>query len=178
MLTADAGYGFHGDFLNGWDMDTQTAALAQCANTDNGGAISACAPLKPVDDMQYSNNCPAQPQLVNEPTRGIISKLPGCINFTSGPAAATSADMNCPPGTAQPSLNPMPAQTGTTKRFVPPIGTVVNGWKYLGYASEGGSTRALASASTANATSMTTESCQAYCAAKGYPLAGTEYGYE
>ena len=31
------GYGFHGDFLNGWDSTVQAAAMSQCINVDNGG---------------------------------------------------------------------------------------------------------------------------------------------
>lgn len=175
-MTDKTGFGFHGDFLNGWDEPTLTAAIAQCANTDNGGAINACAPLNAVDDPQYAWNCPPQPQLIDEPTRGTIAKLPGCNNVTSGPAPALSAA--CPSTVQPPSVNTVPAQTGTTKRFTPSIGTVVSGWQYLGYASEGSGTRALANAAYTNATGMTSESCQTYCTAKGYPLAGVEYGRE
>ena len=98
------GFGFHGDFLNGWDPNVQTAAIAQCAGTADG-VIADCPPLAAVDDQHTSGDCPEQPQLVNEPTRGMIDKLPGCITITPGPEEATSADMNCPPGTVPPTVN-------------------------------------------------------------------------
>ena len=94
LLTKCTGYGFHGDFLNGWDTSVLTAAIGQCANT-NDGAVQDCAPLNVVDDQNFSNDCPAQPELINEPTRGMISKLPGCITITPGPQEATAADMEC-----------------------------------------------------------------------------------
>ena len=82
--------------MNGWDMPTQTAGLVQCANTDNGGVISTREPFASTDSTQSSYNCPQQPALIDEPARGMISKLPGYITITSGPEEATSADMSCP----------------------------------------------------------------------------------
>lgn len=97
------GYGFHGDFLNGWDMDVQTQAMQQCANTADG-AIKDCAPLAASDVDDFSDVCPAQAPLVQEQTGPMISKLPGCITITSGPEDASTADMECAAGTAEPAV--------------------------------------------------------------------------
>ncbi|EXJ89515.1 hypothetical protein A1O3_02582 [Capronia epimyces CBS 606.96] len=82
------GYGFHGDFLNGWDMDVQTAAVENCLYTDNGGVISACSYLTESDDVNFSRTCPEQPSVLDEPIHGNISALPGCNPITPGPGLA------------------------------------------------------------------------------------------
>lgn len=96
------GYGFHGDFMNGWDPATLKAALDQgCANTP-GGVIADCAAFRPSDNPKtFAQNCPERPALVNEPVHGMIPKLPGCIKMTSGPGAAKASDMSCSPGADQ-----------------------------------------------------------------------------
>lgn len=96
------GYGFHGDFMNGWDPATLKAALDQgCANTP-GGVIADCAAFRPSHNPEkYAQNCPERPALVDEPVHGMIDKLPGCIKMTSGPGAAKTSDMSCSPGADQ-----------------------------------------------------------------------------
>ena len=159
-------------------MDVQTSALSQCANTDNGGAISACQPLAAVDSSQYSYNCPHRSPLINEPTRGMIAKLPGCINITPGPGHASSGDMSCPANTTQSTINTAPTSSGPTTTFIPDVGVIYDGWKYLGCANETRSGRSLTGASYSNTTSMTNKACQTFCATGGFPLAATEYGQE
>lgn len=163
------GYGFHGDFLNGWDMGVQTAALKNCANTDNAGQISACPELMASDVQNFNEICPEQPAIVNEPVKGMLSKLPGCITVTSGPNSATSADMICGPNIVPPTINP-PAKAQVP--VTPAVGSVENGWAYAGCASESTSGRALSAASFAS-DSMTNQACQSFCASKGQPIAGT-----
>ena len=86
-------------------MDVQEAAISQCATTDNGGAITACPPLAASDSLDFSSKCPERPPMVNEPARGMIAKLPGCINITPGPEKAALTDMTCPTTSTQPSSN-------------------------------------------------------------------------
>ena len=159
-------------------MPTQAAGLAQCANTDNGGVISACEPFASIDSTQSAYNCPQQPALIDEPARGMISKLPGCITITSGLEEATSADMSCPANATVPTIYTTPASTGPTATFLPTVGTVYNKWMYLGCANEATNGRSLSGAGYVNMTSMTNEVCQVFCASKNYPIAGTEYGTE
>ena len=167
------GYGFHGDFLNGWDMDVQTAAMNDCLNTDNQGQISACPHLVKSQIPNYASKCPEAKPIVNEPVKGTIQKLPGCIKVTDGPAAASPSDMNCPAGYPQPSINPPfnPARNASST-----FGVIEGGWQDVGCASEGTSGRALTAASWAS-DNMTNEACREFCASKRQPLAGTECIY-
>ena len=170
------GYGYHGDFLSGWDMNVQAAAIRQCALPDNGGAISACPPLAASDMSEASFNCPERPPLVDEPVHNRIAKLPGCINLTSGPGRALSSDMNCAANAPTPAIN-TPTNTGPISTFLPQAGTTYDGWTYLGCANETDGGRTLPGASTVS-DSMSNALCQSFCASKGFPLAGTEYSRE
>lgn len=176
------GYGFHGDFLNGWDVPTLASALTgginSCANTDNAGQISACPALAAVDSDEFSYNCPQQPALINEPVRGMLSKLPGCITLTSGPGKATSADMLCPANATLPSVNVSPTSSQPYTTFLPTVESVYNNWTYLGCANETASGKSLTGLTYTSTDSMTNEACQAFCAAHNYPLAATEFGVE
>ncbi|KAI4195582.1 MAG: hypothetical protein LQ348_002431 [Seirophora lacunosa] len=91
------GYGFHGDFLNGWKPNVLTSAIKECAFT-NDGDVDNCAPFKPSLDPNFSKSCPERPSLLNEPVHGMLEKLPGCIKITSGPQDATLTDMYCAVG--------------------------------------------------------------------------------
>ena len=96
------GFGFHGDFLNGWDPATLKSALDQGCATTPGGAVGDCAAFKASDNpASFAQSCPERPALVKEPVHGMINKLPGCITITSGPGAAKEADMSCSPGADQ-----------------------------------------------------------------------------
>lgn len=169
------GYGYHGDFLNGWNMTTLTAALAQCAVVDNNGLISKCAPLVPSNEVNAGINCPEQRPLIAEPVHGMLSKLPGCINMTSGPSPAPVSSMVCPAGYPQPSLYPTStAAAAPVPTFYPSVGKTYNGWKYVGCATDSTGSRTLTGPTT-SANNMTTEMCQSFCAGHNLPLAGTEY---
>jgi Domain of unknown function (DUF1996)/WSC domain len=172
------GYGFHGDFINGWNMNVQTAAINQCANLDNDGSIDECAPLKQFHDPYYNTNCPPRPQLIDEPTTGIISKLPGCNKVTSGPERATSADTSCPANSTQPGVNPFTPSATLIQFFTAQPGYTENGWEYVGCANESSNGRALSGPGFTNSTSMSNQACTAYCLSKNYPYAGIEYGQE
>ena len=191
------GYGYHADFLSGWDMNVQVAAIRQCALTDNGGSINACPPLAAVDMSEASFNCPERPSVVDEPVHANIAKLPGCITLTSGPGRAFYADMyvqllrlfqgrgkapliidfrNCAADVSTPAIN-NPVENGPLAMFLPRVGTVYNSWTYLGCANETNGGRTLPSASMVS-DSMTNAVCQSFCASKGLPLAATEYSKE
>ncbi|KAK5148930.1 hypothetical protein LTR04_000305, partial [Oleoguttula sp. CCFEE 6159] len=171
------GFGFHGDFLNGWDPEVLAPALKQCANVDNAGQISACAPLAASDSSQYSYNCAERPSLINEPVVGMLDKLPGCINITPGPSDASVSDITCGPGTTSPSVNPFTLSTPSQAAVMPQVNARTNSWTYMGCANEPSGQRALAAFSYTNS-GMTTAMCQTYCASKSQSLAGVEYGSE
>lgn len=171
------GYGFHGDFLNGWDTGVLTDAIQQCAIGNNpSGQVITCPPLNAVDSQVQ--NCPERPPLVNEPVKGYLSQLPGCNVVTSGPQPATAAQTSCNSSVIPPSFNPFTELTTSQAPMLPTSGNTYNGqWVFQGSAAEPGhGTRALNGALSIGNSSMTLESCMAFCAWKNYPLAGVEYG--
>lgn len=165
------GYGFHGDFLNGWDMDVQTAAMKQCLNVEgSSGGISACPPLYASIDPYVTWNCPERPPLVNESVKGMLDKLPGC-NVLTGFQAARAPSTNCPA-----TLNNIPP-VSNAPIFNPAPGSILGRWSYLGCAKDAGASRALTGPRTGDL-NMTIENCHAYCTDKKYPIAGLKYGRE
>ncbi|KAJ3526946.1 hypothetical protein NM208_g10945 [Fusarium decemcellulare] len=165
------GYGFHGDFLNGWNMNVLTNAIKNCINNDGiGGAVSKCPVLAASQTQYFSDNCPEMPSLINEPVRGMLDKLPGCNNVTSGPAKAPQGICD-----TQPSLNDL-GDAGIGTMFDPSPGDKVGPWAYIGCAPEG-NTRTL-NKYAVSSDSMTIQYCTASCKAQGYPLAGMENGRE
>lgn len=99
----------------------------------------------------------------------MIDKLPGCITITSGPEEATLADFVCPAGDPQPPLLSISSDSG------PAVGSTADGWTYMGCANEPNGARALGDA-TFTSSNLTNEACQSFCAGKGSPMAGTEFG--
>ncbi|KKY25296.1 putative wsc domain-containing protein [Phaeomoniella chlamydospora] len=166
------GYGFHGDFLNGWDNATLVNGITDCVNNDTITNPSAC-PAFDVDE-NYSVNCPEEPAILNEKVHGWIGDtLPGCNPVTYGPEDATAvSDCN---RTATSNNVTLDTASGMLD---PEPGYRLGNWTYLGCATDSSSERALDGASYANSTSMTIELCMAYCAKKNLPLAGLEYADE
>ncbi|KAG3205427.1 hypothetical protein PC128_g1364 [Phytophthora cactorum] len=101
------GFGFHGDFLNGWDVDVLQAAVDQCADKNyfNSGE---CAPLSAsFSDKAPETRCTTQPEIIEDVM--VVAKLPGnnpvdgevatiqinsFSNATSSSGSARSADTN------------------------------------------------------------------------------------
>jgi len=127
------GYGFHGDFLNGWDPNVMRAALKdpKCdgSNTANGNNVKACPPLAayvqdtPDSVCQLANLIPLTEDMgMGHP----IPSLPGCNPITTsaqppcmGPVSPSKAKSprylikskltgkylsSNPPGTANPMM--------------------------------------------------------------------------
>ncbi|KIW95941.1 uncharacterized protein Z519_03007 [Cladophialophora bantiana CBS 173.52] len=124
------GYGFHGDFLNGWDMDVQTGAVQDCLYTDNGGVVSACSYLSPSDDINFPRDCLEQPSVFDEPVHGMLDALPGCNPITSGPDMAPQ--VVCPLNShtlnaaIQTSISSATSTTATSSSDVAAITTVTD----------------------------------------------------
>lgn len=175
------GYGFHADFINGWDIDVLQGAVADCLVPDNFGQISYCPVLYASDTNGYAVNCPQQPPEIDEQVHGLLDKLPGCITITYGPEEATDAQMVCPPSIPQPSIirtvdsTPRPTALPTTGQQFG-LGNEI----YLGCYNDsaGGPYRTLNSISMTNYTAMTPEFCQNWCNSQGYRLSGVEYAQE
>lgn len=176
------GYGFHGDFLNGWDEQVLADAVDQCGVGNPTGAIELCPPLAAVNQYTATINCPLYApfgqQLIDETVTGNIgSKLPGCINIVDGPADATYADMTCPPGVDLPAVNSFPEQFPIVyAELTPsqPFGN--NGWNYVDCVVDNVNNTRILGADQIQSSNMTIETCQTYCSSKGWRFAGVEYG--
>ena len=155
------GYGHHGDFQNGWDIDLLQEAIDTC--TQAQGNVMDCPPLAAVFDQASADACVLETEYVDE-NIGLdspITQLPGCNPFWDGTGARpTCANANA----ATPSL--IAAQ--------PPL---PNGWNEIGCIAEGTNGRALTGASTTSP-NMTRALCADFCASKGFSLAGVEFSDE
>ncbi|KPI42389.1 putative fungistatic metabolite [Cyphellophora attinorum] len=169
------GYGFHGDFQNGWKTSVMKDAIQQCMGDNraiNQGSIQLCPPLNASYDDQAVKNCPEQKPLVKEKARGLLKALPGCNPPTAGPGRAAQAI--CP---IQPGLDSYDVPDDTF-RLPPVVGDFVNNtdWQYLGCASDKDAPKMLQGDSFQDGNTMTRESCLNYCNDKGWAYAGLTGG--
>ncbi|KAI0754006.1 WSC-domain-containing protein [Daedaleopsis nitida] len=152
------GFGHHGDFQNGWDIDLLQDAIDNC---DANGNVMNCPPLAATFNQASSDACVLETQIVDEATgfSGPITTLPGCNPLWNGTGLRPSCG-------AEPTPSLVPAQTPL------PLG-----WEEIGCIAEGTNGRALTGASTTSPT-MTRAACASFCASKGFPLAGVEFSDE
>jgi hypothetical protein len=112
--------------------------------------------------MPYGSDC-SMPPLVNEQIHGWLPSLPGCNPVTDTPTTVA----NCPANNGK-VLGPVYTDIYTDVTRL--------GWKYLGCGTDSNS-RVLSGAST-SADDMTVDTCIAFCAGKGFSMAGLEYSRE
>ncbi|PIL30122.1 hypothetical protein GSI_07699 [Ganoderma sinense ZZ0214-1] len=153
------GYGHHGDFTNGWDVDLLQEAIDTC--TQAQGDVLDCPPLAAAIDQASADACVLETEVVDEDTgfSAPIAVLPGCNPLWNGTGAR-------PPCSGLPVVELVPVQT--------PLPT---NWSEVGCIAEGASGRALTGASTTSA-NMTRAACAAFCEEQGFALAGVEYSDE
>ncbi|KAJ2901230.1 hypothetical protein MKZ38_002094 [Zalerion maritima] len=157
LSTGDTtGNSFHGDFVNGWDVETLQNAVTEC--TADSGNIEDC----PIFDGHYYdddtiNGCKV-PKTVSDPDReGVFENLPGCIAVDGGSEATCEDDA---------------VITAPQWGFAD---MTSEGYAYVGCASDpAGQERTLSDAST-SADDMTVETCISFCREGGYVYAGVEY---
>lgn len=84
------GFGYHGDFLNGWDVELLRTALKDpSCGTSSGGQIHKCSTFQPfLQDGDLQNQCPELPGRLQETVTGVLSSLPGCNRLQYGPEDA------------------------------------------------------------------------------------------
>ncbi|KAL1948678.1 hypothetical protein VTO73DRAFT_10484 [Trametes versicolor] len=151
------GYGHHGDFQNGWDVDLLQTAIDTC--TAANGNVMDCPALAAVFDQAAADACVLETSIVDE-NIGLtspIAALPGCNQIgNSGKSACTNL---------------------VTPQLVPAQEPLPSGWTDLGCIAEGTSGRALP-ALTMKDPAMTKSMCATYCGKNGYKLAGIEFSDE
>lgn len=152
------GYGFHGDFVNGWDVTALQQAVDTC--TDDSGNISDCPVFANTLFTPAQSQACRIPPLVNEQITGNLTKLAGCNTPNSGPALATPQ-----PCAVTPIGKAVPDYTDVTKSLK---------WKYAGCANDSVSARTFSGAQWYS-NSMNVSTCINFCNKAGYSLAGLEY---
>lgn len=154
------GYGFHGDFVMGWDKNILQKAVDECTN--DSGRVEDCPVFQLYPDST-AEGCKIAPK-VNEDVQGPMQKLLGCNPVQEGPGEAQIIK-NCGDN----------ATIGTGKSFFKDLTS--EGWGYQGCGTDNYYARALTGASTSQA-GMTNEQCIKFCGDKGFSVAGTEYSKE
>ncbi|KAF2122666.1 hypothetical protein BDV96DRAFT_618030 [Lophiotrema nucula] len=156
----NTGYGFHGDFVNGWDVRVLQKAVDTC--TSDSGQVERCPAVTQFTATEYKA-CKI-PAIVNEQSDGWTKTLPGCNPVTSGPEPAKPV-AGCPAASIG---SPIPNYVDLTSS---------RRWSYAGCGTDGPSQRTLSGASTTSL-DMTVEKCVDFCSAKGFRYAGVEYRNE
>ncbi|GAB7345585.1 hypothetical protein MBLNU457_3887t1 [Dothideomycetes sp. NU457] len=148
------GYGYHGDFVNGWNVSALQEATDTCL--DDSGLITDC----PVFDFFSDDECNAcilAPQ-IDEQIYGTMDTLPGCNPVQW--ANATSQHCSKPPATI-----------GAPMKYY----NAEDGWTYVGCGSDNGANRTFNAAQWWS-NEVDIPGCLNYCGSKGYKYAGLEYG--
>ncbi|TGJ78601.1 hypothetical protein E0Z10_g10161 [Xylaria hypoxylon] len=153
------GYGYHADFINGWDIPTLQKAIKECnaasGNIEECGAFE----LRDDDDMKA---CKVLPR-IDEAVSGVLPALPGCNRVQAGPE----------PVVHQSDCREV-AQIGDP--ILPFTNVAQNlGWGYVACAKDpAGQSRTLPDESI-DQPDMTVEKCISACGDKGYTYAGLEF---
>ncbi|KAL2798642.1 hypothetical protein BJX66DRAFT_36175 [Aspergillus keveii] len=157
------GYGFHGDFVNGWDIDILQEALDTC--DDMNGDIKNCAALTLYEDYM-TEGCLLEPS-IPEPVSGWLPSLPGCNPIQPGPADAQTTK-NC---------TTAPTEIDIPQHYYTDVTSTLE-WAWIGCTRDNvDGQRVLPEAST-SADDMTVQKCIAFCDGEGYTYAGLEYSRE
>ncbi|KAK4127764.1 hypothetical protein N657DRAFT_653905 [Parathielavia appendiculata] len=115
------GFGYHADFMSGWDSEFLQAAVNQCTNLT--GRIQDC-PLFDVisEDQQRQCKMAAPAILTSEKVTGIIGdSLPGGVVIQYGPEPATGGSNahTVPVSVAVPTVSYTPGTTASEGNYLP-----------------------------------------------------------
>ncbi|BFZ56810.1 hypothetical protein PYCC9005_003858 [Savitreella phatthalungensis] len=170
------GYGFHGDFVNGWDTDFLNSSIQTCLASS--GLMQDC----PLFDIKGGNNCHITPQ-ANEQVLGKLDTLPGCNPVQFGPNMAKMTP-SCGKNKTQVWNDTMQYESGVA----PPGAHILAGaatikqtagtWNYTGCYRDLVSNNVRTLPQGVGIANMTVEKCVAACSAQGYGWAGLEWSQE
>ncbi|KAL3419704.1 WSC domain-containing protein [Phlyctema vagabunda] len=173
----ETGYGFHGDFLNGWDTPTLQAGIDQClrgtgtgAGTPGDGGVQDCPPFQTTNTNDFADLCPERsPIYPCETVHGSIgTSLPGCITPTGAGRDSTFSLTTCPGGNSV-ACSPESSPHG------PLVSDGNDDYKLIGCFGEVKGGRALKKKSYSNSTN-TVAQCLEFCS--GSKFAGVEWSKE
>ena len=156
------GYGLHGDFVNGWDVNVLQKAIDTCTN--NSGKVEDC-PVFTLTPDNVATGCRI-PSSINEQVSGTLDALPGCNPVQAGPARAVAKTDGCKATNTIGKPQAFYTDLTQTKKFA-----------YVGCGYDSIYNRKFTGASTSGDT-MTVEKCVDFCTGKGFSVAGMEYGRE
>lgn len=171
------GYGFHGDFMNGWNVTVLQNAIDTC--TDLSGDMDICEAFTVQHPASSDLQCHKSPSVEEVVVNAVLPTLPGCNPITAGPGTASAA--TCP-NLIIPTL--WTNTTGYYGNIVPPgyhslstssIVQTYKNWNYLGCFADT-SARVLQQRFTSGV--MTIESCLDTCQSNGYTYGGVEWAQE
>lgn len=154
------GYGFHGDFVNGWDPKVLQKAVDDC--DDRNGDAKKCPHFTFWEDSK-TDDCMLAPR-IKEQTSGWMKALPGCNPVTSGPGRAAPGGTAC--GATTTIGEPEVYSSDMTSK----------GWEYVGCALDKNNDRTLPLRH--GDPQMTIEKCIDFCVSKGKTYAGLEFANE
>ncbi|KAI1336495.1 hypothetical protein F5Y15DRAFT_418803 [Xylariaceae sp. FL0016] len=160
------GYGYHADFINGWELGALQRAIDEC--TDDSGVIERCGALTLRSDEEMAA-CRVLPR-VDEPVAGggVLAALPGCNPVQPGPEPAVLQEQeHC--GAPTEIGDPVLPFTDVARRL---------GWRYVACARDpAGQSRTLDGFG-ADEGDMTVDACVALCDGKGFRYAGVEWSHQ
>ena len=111
------GFGYHGDFISGWDEKFLQAAVNQCTNPSGNIADCPLFTLQSLDDQLKCKIAPP-PMVASEKLTGIIGNtLPGGVTIHRGPGPAghNGVPPSAPPASSVETGNQHAAMVGEDK---------------------------------------------------------------
>ncbi|GEM11805.1 WSC domain protein [Rhodotorula toruloides] len=172
------GYGWHGDFFNGWDRQLLQKAVETC--TADSGVIEECKIIKLYDRSDPNHAaCRKTPDFNEVVLAPAMKALPGCNPITRTEEEAMAGMASCK------HLKPPKRFKATVyEGAIPPVGAQVlpgtpqtvtkyGQWSYKGCFADNNPNRAFPKR--IDVPKKTVQSCLDTAAAQGYGYAGIEY---
>ncbi|ODN82718.1 hypothetical protein L202_01005 [Cryptococcus amylolentus CBS 6039] len=171
------GYGIHGDFVNGWDIDVLTTALHNDTSCRQGKAtpMDECLTLYASFDASAQASCTPEKGTLTEPILGnadlvTIPRLPECNPIWG----SSGSKPTCSPAVAGIDVSSFKgtdgAYTASTAERRDYVAPTTPGWHTIACLADISS---LTGGVSYTDSSMTQESCQSTCLTAGYQYAAT-----
>lgn len=169
------GFGFHADFMNGWDMDTLTNATATCTQTENLLDLSICS----VFNLTKDASCSKAPTFSEMTTGVILDKLPGCNPVWDGtgtrPTCSPTAQVALASATGSATVTGVSSTArATNTNLVAP--SSYKSWLYQGCFLDVRTSRIMTKITSLTVLPLSIDYCLDLCAGSGYQFAGVEAG--